>query len=91
MQRFTSDGRKMLFGTGGLGLLFIAAPLWAHHAFEAEYDQKNQQHTDQLRGQTQDCFQGLFLAGIMNNPLHRDLKTPTSQNDQNADESDQSE
>jgi hypothetical protein len=43
VQRLSSI-RRILIATGGLGLLLAAAPLWAHHAFEAEYDQKKPVH-----------------------------------------------
>lgn len=32
--------RKILVLMAGLGLLATAAPVWAHHAFAAEFDQK---------------------------------------------------
>lgn len=43
MQRLSSI-QKTLLATSGLGLLLAATPLWAHHAFEAEYDQKKPVH-----------------------------------------------
>src|ERR1700691_981919 len=36
--------RSLLTITGGLGLLLAAAPVWAHHAFQAEYDDKRPVH-----------------------------------------------
>lgn len=35
---------KTILVTGGLGLLLAAVPLAAHHAFEAEYDQRKPVH-----------------------------------------------
>ena len=36
--------QKITFIASGLGLLLAAVPLWGHHAFEAEYDQKKPVH-----------------------------------------------
>src|SRR3974390_3184464 len=36
--------RKTLFAASSLALILTTSPLWAHHAFEAEYDQKKPVH-----------------------------------------------
>jgi hypothetical protein len=36
--------QKVTLASSGVALLLAAAPLWAHHAFEAEYDQRKPVH-----------------------------------------------